>query len=112
MAIGRADAQGRIEPDPAEPVVIGFRPGVKRRRVIVVGSKISGDVARRNVERPRCTDKRMGKCHGIGGGSLCCLAGRLGGLFFVPAVTLALALRLRAGGLHRFFRSVLVVLAK
>ncbi len=52
--IGRADAVGDIEAEPAEAVDMRFRPGMMGLRLdVAVGSaidQIAGDIARRNAE--------------------------------------------------------------
>jgi hypothetical protein len=55
MRLGRRDAVGRVEADPAELVDIGLRPGVAGvlRAFLVAAAVVAADVARRNAEMAR-----------------------------------------------------------
>src|SRR5215831_11137873 len=63
VGVGRADAVGGIETNPAKVLDIGFRPGVSSLLCCnaVAPMKMTPDVARRNFERPNCRYKNVGK---------------------------------------------------
>ena len=63
IGVGRADAVGRIEADPAEVATIGFGPGVAGVLLdhAVGAVEVAADIARRNAELRAAADEDMGQ---------------------------------------------------